>query len=106
MGGKCVARSQPQSWVGWSSGEWNPCFAPPNAIWIALWDKRPTLSDGSLVWPLSARAKQYAGNVSATVKGITLTVDKDIVGGPVARLPTRQVHVHRQDTAVHAIWFA
>src|SRR5262245_38260088 len=74
----------------------------PNAIWIALWDKRPTLSDGSLAWPLSARAKQYAGNVDATVKGITLTVDKDIVGGPVARLLTPQVHLHRQDTAVHA----
>jgi len=84
----------------------NPGFTPPNAIWIALWDKRPTLSDGSLVWPLSARAKQYAGNVNATYKGITLTVDKDIVGGPVARLLTRPMHLHRQGTAVPAIWFA
>ncbi|HXT90542.1 MAG TPA: glycoside hydrolase domain-containing protein [Trebonia sp.] len=68
-----------------------PGFTPPDAIWIALWDGKPTLKDGRLVWPLSARAKQYAGNVNATVKGITLTVDKDIVGGPVARLLTLQV---------------
>ena len=31
------------------------------------------------------RAKQYAGNVNATVGGITLNIDKDIVGGPLAR---------------------
>jgi hypothetical protein len=59
-------------------------FTPPDAIWIALWDNKATLSDGNLVWPLSDRAKQYAGNVTETVDGITLDIDKDIVGGPVA----------------------
>lgn len=59
-------------------------FTAPNAVWFALWDKKATLSDGNLSWPVSMRDKQYAGNVSATVGGITLNVDKDIVGGPVA----------------------
>jgi len=59
-------------------------FTPPDAVWFALWDQNPTLSDGDLLWPLSERAKQYAGNVFATVAGITLEIDKDIVGGPVA----------------------
>lgn len=61
-----------------------PGFTPPDAIWFALWDNDPTLSDGSLSWPLTERSKQYAGNVSATIRGITLNVDKDIVGGPLA----------------------
>jgi hypothetical protein len=59
-------------------------FTPPDAVWIALWDENPTLSDGDLLWPLSDRTKQYAGNVNVTVGGITLEIDKDIVGGPVA----------------------
>jgi hypothetical protein len=61
-----------------------PGFTPPDAIWFALWDNDPTLSDGGLSWPLADRSKQYAGNVSATIQGITLNVDKDIVGGPLA----------------------
>ncbi|MGH3281379.1 MAG: DUF1906 domain-containing protein, partial [Trebonia sp.] len=68
-----------------------PSFTPPDAVWFALWDRKATLSDGNLPWPVSMRAKQYAGNVSATVGGITLTVDKDIVEGPVARLLTVRV---------------
>ena len=47
--------------------------------------RRATLSDGTLDWPLADRAKQYAGNINATVGGITLNIDKDIVGGPLAR---------------------
>jgi hypothetical protein len=64
-----------------------PGFTPPDAVWIALWDGNPSLSDGSLAWPLSDRSKQYAGNLNATVGGITLNIDKDIVGGQMARLP-------------------
>jgi hypothetical protein len=66
-------------------------FTPPDAIWIALWDDNPSLSDGNLSWPPSERSKQYAGNVTATVGGITLYIDKDIVGGPVATLFTVRV---------------
>jgi Rv2525c-like, glycoside hydrolase-like domain len=60
-------------------------FAPPVAAWIALWDNKPSLQDSGMFWPASMRAKQYAGNVSATVGGITLNVDKDIVGGSANR---------------------
>ena len=62
-------------------------FTPPDAVWIALWDNVASLNDGTLTWPLPDRSKQYAGNVNATVGGITLNIDKDFVGGPLARLP-------------------
>jgi hypothetical protein len=63
----------------------NPGFTPPDAIWIALWDGVPSLSGDSLAWPLTERSKQYSGSVNETVGGITLNIDKDVVGGPVAR---------------------
>jgi hypothetical protein len=59
-------------------------FTPPDAVWIALWDNNPSLIDGTLCWPLSDRTKQYSGGINATVGGITMNIDKDIVGGPVA----------------------
>ena len=62
-----------------------PGFIPPQAIWFALWDNVASLADGTLAWSLSHRAKQYAGNVTQTVGGITLDIDLDIVGGPLAR---------------------
>ncbi len=57
-------------------------FTPPDAIWIALWDNHATLNDGTLIWPTSERAKQYVGSVNMTISGVTLNIDKDIVGGP------------------------
>jgi Domain of unknown function (DUF1906) len=60
-------------------------FTKPDAIWIALWDGRATLDDGTLDWPIGDRAKQYAGNLNATVGGITLSIDQDVVAGPLAR---------------------
>ncbi len=64
-------------------------FTPPDAVWIALWDNVPSLSDGTLAWPLATRSKQYAGSVNTTIGGITLNIDQDVVGGPVAHLLTR-----------------
>jgi Domain of unknown function (DUF1906) len=60
-------------------------FTKPDAIWIALWDGRATLDDGTLDWPIGDRAKQYAGNLFGTVGGITLSIDQDVVAGPLAR---------------------
>jgi hypothetical protein len=60
-------------------------FTKPDAIWIALWDGRATLDDGTLDWPIGDRAKQYEGNLYGTVGGITLSIDKDVVAGPLAR---------------------
>jgi len=64
-----------------------PGFTPPEAIWIALWDNVSSLRDGALSWPLTARAKQFAGNVNQTIGGITLNIDKDLVGGPMVGGP-------------------
>ena len=68
----------------WTVGR-NPGFTPPDAIWVALWDGVPSLAGDQLAWPLTMRSKQYSGNVNVTVGGIRLNIDKDIVGGPVAR---------------------
>jgi hypothetical protein len=59
-------------------------FTPPDAIWFALWDGRPTLNDGNLVWPESERAKQYLGPHNQTIGGYTVNIDSDIIGGPLA----------------------
>lgn len=61
-----------------------PGFTPSQAIWIALWDGKMTLSDGSLGWPLSERTKQYEGPHTQQVGGVSLDIDSDYVGGPVA----------------------
>jgi Rv2525c-like, glycoside hydrolase-like domain len=62
-----------------------PGFTVPRAIWIAHWDNQATLRDGSLVWPLQERSKQYQGPHNRTVGGITLNIDGDLAGGPLAR---------------------
>jgi hypothetical protein len=63
----------------------NRGFTPPDAIWVALWDGVASVGGDHLSWPLTERSKQYSGNVTATVGGITLNIDRDVVGGPVAR---------------------
>jgi hypothetical protein len=60
-------------------------FTRPDAIWIAHWDGKVTLDVGTLDWPVADRAKQYAGNLYATVGGITLSIDQDLVAAPLAR---------------------
>ncbi|MGD0706550.1 MAG: glycoside hydrolase domain-containing protein [Trebonia sp.] len=60
-------------------------FTAPDAIWIAFWNDVATLNDGTLDWPLDERSKQYWGNTYGTVGGITLSIDLDVVGGPLAR---------------------
>jgi hypothetical protein len=60
-------------------------FTPPDAIWIAFWNDVATLNDGTLDWRLDERSKQYWGNTTGTVGGITLSIDLDVVGGPLAR---------------------
>jgi hypothetical protein len=62
-------------------------FTPPDAVWIALWDNVSSLNDGNLAWPLTDRVKQYSGNVNQTIGGITMNIDRDLVGGPVAGGP-------------------
>ncbi|HEU5388900.1 MAG TPA: hypothetical protein VFV73_23670 [Streptosporangiaceae bacterium] len=66
-----------------------PAGAEPKAVWIALWDNAADL-DGtpyvtSAVWPNASRAKQYQGNMTVKVGGISLQIDADMVAGPVVR---------------------
>jgi hypothetical protein len=81
-----------------------PGFTPPDAVWIALWDNVASLNDGTLTWPLPERSKQYAGNVNASVGGITLNIDRDFVGGPLARLPGGSRRTGRKASLPN--WFA
>lgn len=62
-------------------------LAEPKAVWIALWDNAADL-DGTpyvsaAVWPNASRAKQYQGNKTVKVGGISLQIDADMVAGPV-----------------------
>lgn len=59
-------------------------FTAPRAVWIALWDNRKTLVDGNLTWPVTDRAKQYAGPHEQKIGGFTLNIDSDYVAGPTA----------------------
>jgi hypothetical protein len=62
------------------SADHTPGFTPSAAIWAAPGDNVATLNDGTLTWPLTARSKQYAGNVNATVGAITLNINRDLAG--------------------------
>jgi len=63
-------------------------LAEPQALWFALWDNSTNLSGSpylsASVWPVPDRSKQYAGDQTVTVGGISLNIDEDWVAGPVA----------------------
>jgi hypothetical protein len=61
-------------------------FTAPNAVWYALWDNHARITDADTdAWAMTRRNKQYAGPANRTAGGVTLNVDLDYVGGPVAR---------------------
>ena len=64
-------------------------LAEPQAIWFALWDNANNLTGSPYmtpsVWPAADRSKQYAGNQTVTVGGISLSIDADWVNGPAVR---------------------
>jgi hypothetical protein len=59
----------------------------PAAIWYAHWDKRADVYGDPLVgaglWPGHRRIKQDAGGHKEKHGGVTITVDSDMVDGPV-----------------------
>jgi Domain of unknown function (DUF1906) len=63
-------------------------LAEPQAIWFALWDNATNLTGSpymnSSVWPQTSRSKQYAGNQTVAVGGISLNIDADLVDSAVA----------------------
>jgi hypothetical protein len=63
----------------------SPGFTAPNGIWDAHWDGIRSLGDGLTAWPLADRVKQYAGIINQSIGGYQLQIDRDLVGGPIAR---------------------
>jgi Domain of unknown function (DUF1906) len=64
-------------------------LAEPQAIWFALWDNGTSMTGApymtTAVWPVASRSKQYAGNRTVKVGGISLSIDADWVASAVAR---------------------
>ena len=64
-------------------------LAEPHAIWFALWDNGNNMTGApymtTAVWPVASRSKQYAGNRTVKVGGISLSIDADWVASAIAR---------------------
>lgn len=64
-------------------------FPPPDAIWIAHWDRRAKTGDESVpdyMWVNHQRIKQYQGGHRESHGGVSLDIDSDWLDGPVARI--------------------
>lgn len=64
-------------------------FTPPDAIWIAHWDKKAKTQDASVpdgMWVHHQRIKQYQGGHTETHGGVAINIDSDWLDGPVARV--------------------
>ena len=64
-------------------------FTPPDAIWIARWDRQARTADGSVpapMWDEHQRIKQYQGGHVEKHGGVAINIDSDYLDGPVARL--------------------
>ncbi len=63
-------------------------YARPDAVWLARWDSKTSLTgwDGipDAQWAHHQRAKQYRGDHNEKHGGVTLNIDSDYVDGPVA----------------------
>lgn len=60
----------------------------PEALWFARWKVEPSVEDepvlGRTAWSPHRRVHQYAGNVTETYGGVSITVDRNKVDAPVA----------------------
>lgn len=66
-------------------------FVPPDAIWIARWDRKAKTRDESVpdsMWVHHQRIKQYQGGHTETHGGVSINIDSDWLDGPVARVET------------------
>lgn len=71
-----------------------PGWTPPDAIWIARWDNKPTTSDPAVPagdWTEHQRIKQFSGGHRETHGPVTITVDGNFVDGPVAIVNTAAI---------------
>ncbi|MFD8207251.1 DUF1906 domain-containing protein [Streptomyces sp. NPDC059695] len=64
----------------------------PDVMWFAHWSGQPALLTESALqpeaWTPHARIHQYAGNVTETYGGRTLSIDRNAMDAPVAQLTT------------------
>lgn len=63
-------------------------LARPDAVWMARWDGVASLTGwptaGNALWAEWQRSKQYRGDHAEMWGGVTLTIDSDVIRGPVA----------------------
>jgi hypothetical protein len=64
-------------------------YARPDAIWLARWDAKPSITDGFTTtaaawWSVHQRVKQYQGDHNETYGAVTLDIDTDWLDAPVA----------------------
>jgi len=63
-------------------------YARPDALWVARYDRNPSLTGWTGIpdrrWAVHQRAKQYRGGHDETYGGVTLNIDNDRFDGPVA----------------------
>ncbi len=69
----------------------------PQCVWVALWNNKKNLSASPYLkgsaWSRTSLSKQYSGPHVVKIGGIALSVDVDLVNGPVVRArPQRQRH--------------
>ncbi|MFE7597162.1 glycoside hydrolase domain-containing protein [Streptomyces sp. NPDC057494] len=64
----------------------------PDVMWFAHWSGQPALLTESVLhpeaWTPHARIHQYVGNVTETYGGRTLSIDRNAMDAPVARVTT------------------
>lgn len=66
-----------------------PGVAKPDALWIARWDNHSTVQDASVpnnAWTPHERIKQFTGGHKESHGGVTMSIDRDWLDGPVARI--------------------
>jgi hypothetical protein len=66
-----------------------PGVPRPDALWIARWDNGRTVQDPSVpngVWTPHQRIKQFTGGHKESHGGVTMSIDRDWLDGPVARV--------------------
>ena len=63
-------------------------FGRPDALWVARWDRNPSLTGwagvSSSQWAVHQRAKQYRGPHNETHGGVTIDIDSNNLDVPVA----------------------
>ena len=74
--------------LGLATSVYGVPLAEPDSIWFALWDGGANVIGTPYLapsWWQGRRIKQYLGAHNRKVNGFTVSIDSDIIGGPVYR---------------------